>query len=78
MIFFFQINKTSKVMQTAGVLLEVVETEIKVAKEVIKKYRSNGYMSAVTCTREMPLQIDSWFAESRPERKGEGNRGQKL
>ena len=67
----FQINQTSKVTETPGVLLKVVETEIKATEEVLKKYRINGYNSAVTCERKIAeaLQIDSWFAESRPTEK---------
>ena len=53
MTFFFKSTKTSEVMQTSGALLEAVEIEIKATEEVLKKYRNNGYMSAVTCTREM-------------------------
>ena len=49
----FLINKTSKVMQTFVVSSEVVETKIKATEEVLKKYRNNGYNSAVTCAREI-------------------------
>ena len=34
-----------------------------------KKYRSDGYMNAVTCMREIASQIGSWFEESRPRKK---------
>ena len=64
----FQINRTSKVMQTSGDSLEVAEIEIKATEKVLKKHHNNGCNSAVTCTRKMPLQIDDWFAESRPRK----------
>ena len=44
----FQINKTSKVVQIFGALLEVVVREIKATEEDLKKYRNSGYNSAVT------------------------------
>ena len=67
----FQINQTSKVMQTFGVSLEVVKTEIEVTEEVLKKYCNNGYNSAVSCARKMPeaLLISSGFTESRHRKK---------
>ena len=57
--FFFKPTKPAN-MQTSGVSLEVVETEIEVTEEVLKKYCNNGYNSAVSCAREMDeaLQID--------------------
>ena len=58
-------------MQISGVSLKVAETEIKATEDVSKEYRNNGYNSAMTCTREMPLPIDTRFAESRPRKKGE-------
>ena len=69
----FHINKTSKVMQTPGVSLEVVEREIKAPEEVLKKYCNNGNNSGVTWARKIAeaLQIESWFAESRPRKKEE-------
>ena len=58
-------------MQISGVSLKVFETETKVTKEVIKKYRNNCYNSAMTCTREILSQIDNTLAESRPRKKEE-------
>ena len=69
MTFFFKSRKPAKLCESLGVSLEVVETEIKATEELLKKYRNNGYDSALTCVREMPLQIDSWFAESRPRKR---------
>ena len=40
-------------MQTSGVSLEVVDTEIKATEKVIKKYRNNGCNSAVSCVGEI-------------------------
>ena len=58
--FFFKSRKPA-VMQTFGVSLEVVETEIKATEKVLKKYCNNGYNSAVTSVREIDetLYIDS-------------------
>ena len=69
----FEICKTSEVMQTSSVSLEVVETEIKATVEVLKKYRNNGYNNTVPCAREIAeaLQINCGFAESRPRKKEE-------
>ena len=63
----FQINKTSEVIQTSDVSLEVVETKIKPTEQALKKYRNNGCNIAATFVREIAeaLQIDRWFAESR-------------
>ena len=67
----FHINKTSKVMQTTGVSMEVVEKEIKATEEVLKKYREDGYSGAVATAREIAegLQIERSFAESRTRRR---------
>ena len=64
----FSNQQNEQVMQNSGVSLEVIETEIKATRKVLKKYRNNGYNSAVACTRQMLLQISSWFAESRPRK----------
>ena len=66
----FLYKKINPILQTSGGSLKVVETEIEATEEVLKKYRNKSYNSAVTCTRETPLQIDSWFAESKPRKKG--------
>ena len=58
-------------MQISGVSSEVLKTEVKATEEVLKKYRYNGYNSAVPCASKIAeaLQIDGWFAESRPRKK---------
>ena len=60
-------------MQTSGVLLKAVETEIKATAEVLKKYSKNCDNIAVTRVREIAeaLQIDSGLAESRSKEKKE-------
>ena len=67
----FDINKSSKVTQTSGFLLEVVETEIKATQKVLKKYRGDDYNSAATCAPEIAeaMQIDFGFVKSRPIKK---------
>ena len=56
-------------MQNSGVSLEVIETEIKATRKVLKKYRNNGYNSAVVCTRQMLLQISSWVCRKQTQKK---------
>ena len=68
---FHFVNKTSKLMQTTGVSMEVVEKEIKATEEVLKKYCEDGYRGAVATAREIAegLQIERSFAKSRTRRR---------
>ena len=47
-------------MQISGVSSEVLKTEVEATEEVLKKYRYNGYNSAVSCASKIAeaLQID--------------------
>ena len=63
----FHINKTSKIMQTYGILLEIIELEIKATLAFSEKYRNDGYSTAIIEGREIAknLDIGSTFAENR-------------
>lgn len=67
----FQINKTSKLMQTYGISLEVIEKEINATQKFLEKYRDTGYNEAVICAHEMveDLDIDCSFPQGRRGRK---------
>ena len=67
----FHINKTSKIMQTCGISLEIIELEIKATLAFLKKYRNDGDSTAIIEGRETAknLDIDSTFAEKRHRKK---------
>ena len=67
----FHINKTSKIMQTCGISLEIIELEIKPTLAFLEKYCNDGDSAAITEGREIAknLDIDSTFAEKRHRKK---------
>ena len=67
----FHINKTSKIMQTCSILLEIIELEIKATPAFLEKYCNDGDSTAITEGHEIVknLYIDSTFAEKRHRKK---------
>ncbi|XP_047135276.1 uncharacterized protein LOC124812525 [Hydra vulgaris] len=49
----FQVNKTSKLIQSFGISLDVMENEIRATETFLEKYRENGFSSAETTAREL-------------------------
>ena len=62
----FHISKTSKIMQTCGISLEIIELEIKATLAFLEKYCNDGDNTAIIEGREIAknLDVDSTFAES--------------
>ena len=67
----FQVNKASKLMQTCGISIDVVKTEIHATQSFLKNYRQSGYSSAVTSAREIAedLGVESVFVQKRKRKK---------
>ena len=49
----FQVNKTSKLMQTFDISLDVIKSEIHATRSFLQNYRQNGYNTAVVNAREI-------------------------
>ena len=58
-------------MQTCGILLEIIELEIKATLAFLEKYCNDGYSTAIIkgCEITKNLDIDSTFAEKRHRKK---------
>ena len=67
----FQVNKASKILQSYGVSLHTMETEIQATEKFLQNYRTTGYDSAATSTVEIAqeLDIDPTFPPSRSGKK---------
>ena len=59
----FQVNKASKILQSYGVSLHTMETEIQATEKFLQNYRTTGYDSAATSA------IDPSFPPSRSGKK---------
>jgi len=49
----FQINKTSKLLQTKGVSLDVVQSEMRATWKFFLEYQYGGFLDAVTTAKEV-------------------------
>ena len=67
----FQVNKASKILQSYGVSLHTMETEIQATEKFLQNYRTTGYDSAATSAVEIAqeLYIDPSFPPSRSGKK---------
>ena len=67
----FQVNKASKILQSYGVSLHTMETEIQATEKFLQNYRTTGYDSAATSAVEIAqeLDIDPSFSPSRSGKK---------
>ena len=67
----FQVNKASKILQSYGVSLHTMETEIQETEKFLQNYRTTGYDSAATSAVEIAqeLDIDPSFPPSRSGKK---------
>ena len=67
----FQVNKASKILQSYGVSLHTMETEIQATEKFLQNYRPTGYDSAATSAVEIAqeLDIDPSFPPSRSGKK---------
>ena len=67
----FQVNKASKILQSYGVSLHTMETEIQASEKFLQNYRTTGYDSAATSAVEIAqeLDIDPSFPPSRSGKK---------
>ena len=67
----FQVNKASKILQSYGVSLHTMETEIQATEKFLQNYRTTGYDSAATSAVEIAqeLDIDPSFPLSRSGKK---------
>ena len=67
----FQVNKASKILQSYGVSLHTMETEIQATEKFLQNYRTTGYDSAATSAVEIAqeLDIDPSFPPSRSGKK---------
>ena len=63
----FQVNKASKILQSYGISLHTMETEIQATEKFLQNYRTTGYDSAVEIAQE--LDIDPSFPPSRSGKK---------
>ena len=63
----FQVNKTSKLMQTCGISLDVTKSEIYTTQSFLQDYRQNGYHTAMVSAREIAedVGVESTFVEKR-------------
>ena len=66
-----QVNKASKILQSYGVSLHTMETEIQATEKFLQNYRTTGYDSAATSAVEIAqeLDIDPSFPPSRSGKK---------
>ena len=67
----FQVNKTSKFMQTCGISSDVIKSEIHTTKSILQDYRKNGYNIAMVSVREIAevVGVESAFVEKRKKQK---------
>ena len=67
----FQVNKASKILQSYGVSLHTMETEIQTTEKFLQNYRTTGYDSAATSAVQIAqeLDIDPSFPPSRSGKK---------
>ena len=67
----FQVNKASKILQSYGVSLHTMETEIQATGKFLQNYRTTSYDSAATSAVEIAqeLDIDPSFPPSRSGKK---------
>ena len=67
----FQVNKASKILQSYGVSLHTMETEIQATEKFLQNYRTTGFDSAATSAVEIAqeLDIDPSFPPSRSGKK---------
>ena len=67
----FQVNKASKILQSYGVSLHTMETEIQATEKFLQNYRTTSYDSAATFAVEIAqeLDIDPSFPPSRSGKK---------
>ena len=63
----FQVNKTSKLMQTCGIASDVIKSEIHATQSFLQDYRQNGYNTAMVSAREIveDVGVESAFVEKR-------------
>ena len=63
----FQVNKTSKFMQTCGISSNVIKSEIHTTQSFLQDYRQNGYNTAMVSAREIAedVGVESAFVEKR-------------
>ena len=54
----FQVNKASKILQSYGVSLHTIETEIQATEKFLQNYRTTGYDSAATSAVEIAQELD--------------------
>ena len=59
----FQVNKTSKFMQTCGILSDVIKSEIHTTQSLLQDYRWNGYNTAMVTAED--VGVESAFVEKR-------------
>ena len=65
----FQVNKASKILQSYGVSLHTMETEIQATEKFLQNYRTTGYDSAATSAVEIAQELDPSFPPSRSGKK---------
>ena len=67
----FQVNKASKILQSYGVSLHTMETEIQATEKFLQNYRTTGYDGVATSAVEIAqeLDIDPSFPSSRSGKK---------
>ena len=53
----FQVNKTSKLMQTCGISSDVIKSEIHTTQSFLPDYRQNGYNTAMVSAREIAKDV---------------------
>ena len=53
----FQVNKTSKFMQTCGISSDVIKSEIHTTQSFLQDYRQNGYHTAMVRAREIAEDV---------------------
>ena len=58
----FQVNKASKILQSYGVSLHTMETEIQATEKFLQNYRTTGYDSAATSAVEIAQEWDIDFS----------------
>ena len=54
----FQVNKASKILQSYGVSVHTMETEIQATEKFLQNYRTTGYDSAATSAVEIAQELD--------------------
>ena len=54
----FQVNKASMILQSYGVSLHTMETEIQATEKFLQNYRTTGYDSAATSAVEIAQELD--------------------